>query len=272
MADKLENFSDGLTSFINTGFSSGNGPSIKDYQRDGFIVASTPTADGNGLPSFNLKKKRQRRGSKKRNLIHWFVPEFGVIKMYVNPNSLSFSHRKSIASERTKNGFNLQYWGEELPTINLNGTTGSSGIEGINVLYEVYRAEQYAFDGIGLTLAAENYTKNQSGTLTSLITNDITRTIADGMLGVNNQFNFLGAKNIPTMAEFAFGVEMFYQGWVHRGYFTNMTITEKEVGMFDYRLDFVSIQRRGYRLNNMPWQRDPTSGYSDSGAMNYSYR
>ena len=199
------------------------------------------------------------------------MPEFGVVKMYVNPNSLSYDYRKSITPERTKNGFNFQYWGEELPTITLGGTTGSSGVEGINVLYEVYRAEQYAFDGIGLTLASENYIKNQSGNLTSMIENEIASTIIDGALGVNNSFNTLSSRKIPTMAEFAFGVEMFYQGWVHRGYFTSMRITEKEVGMFDYSLSFVSIERRGYRLNNMAWQRDPTSGYSDSSLNNRSY-
>lgn len=263
MADDLEKFSEGLTSFINNGF----GNSLNDYQKDGFLVAPTPNADGTGLPSF--KVKNNRRGITKRNLISWFVPEFGVIKMYINPSSLHYSYAKSISSERTKGGFNFQYWGEELPKITIRGTTGSSGIEGINVLYEIYRAEQYAFDGIGLTLSAENYTKNQSGSITSLIKNEIATTIVDGALGVSNSFNSIGSKNIPTMAEFAFGVEMFYQGWVHRGYFTNMEVTEKEAGLFDYTLNFVSIQRRGYRLNNMPWQRSPTNG--PSGPVPYSY-
>jgi hypothetical protein len=272
MADGLEDFSDGLTSFINSGFSSQSGQNgtIKDFQRDGFIVPSTPSADGNGLPSFN-KTKGKRKSERKRNLIHWFLPEFGIVKMYVNPNTLRYTYRKSITQERTKNGFNLQYWGEELPTIALSGTTGSSGIEGINILYEVYRAEQYAFDGIGLTLAAENFTKSQSGSLTSLIKDELASTIVDGVFGVGNSSNSLASRKIPTIAEFAFGVEMFYQGWVHRGFFTSMTITEKEVGLFDYNMEFTSIQRRGYRLNNMAWQRDPTSGYSDSGSGNFSY-
>jgi hypothetical protein len=263
MVDELEKLSQGLTSFANDGVNSlKNDSTVKSYQENGFIVSPIPNADGNGLPSFKIKSKRT--GYKKRNLISWFVPEVGVIKMYINPNSLRYSYGKIINQERTKGGYNFQYWGEELPKISIGGTTGSSGIEGINVLYEIYRAEQYAFDGIGLTLAAENYTKNQSGLISSAIKNEIATTIIDGTLGANNSFNSLGSKNIPTMAEFAFGIEMFYQGWVHRGYFSGMTVTEKEVGLFEYNMDFVSLQRRGYRLNNMPWQRSPNHGYSDN--------
>jgi len=269
MSNGLDGFSEGLTSFVNTGFSK----NANDYQKDGFLVSPTPNADGTGLPSF--KVRNNRHGTIKRNLISWFVPEFGVIKMYINPSSLRYSYSKAIQQERTKGGYSFQYWGEELPQITINGTTGSSGIEGINVLYEIYRAEQYAFDGIGLTLASENYTKSQSGNLTSMIGNELASGIIDGSLGVPNSYNSLSSKKIPTMAEFAFGVEMFYQGWVHRGYFKSMEVNEKEVGLFDYGLTFISIQRRGYRLNNMPWQKSATSGYSGSGpggSAPYSYQ
>ena len=76
--------------------------------------------------------------------------------MYVNPAAITYSHKKLISKDRTKGGYTLQYWGEELSSLNISGTTGAAGVEGINVLYEIYRAEQYAFDGTGLSLAANN--------------------------------------------------------------------------------------------------------------------
>ena len=71
---------------------------------------------------------------------------FGAIKMWINPQTLQINNTKDIQPTRTKGGFSLQYWGEGLTEITLSGTTGSSGAEGINMLYEIYRAEQYAFD------------------------------------------------------------------------------------------------------------------------------
>jgi len=144
-----------------------NNPLTSDQQNqfknDGFMLPSTFSADGNGLPyskvpSFNA-------GQIKRNIITWFIPEFGIVRMYVNPQSIRYSHKKAITRDRTKGGFSLQYWGEDLGTLAIAGNTGSSGIEGINMLYEIYRAEQYAFDGVGLTLAANNASADLAGNL-----------------------------------------------------------------------------------------------------------
>src|SRR5512135_2016378 len=127
---------------------------LASFESNGFLVSSTPSADGNGLP-YN-KINPGVNGKLNRNIITWFVPQFGTVRMYVNPQNIAYNHRKLINKDRTKGGYTLQYWGEELDTINISGTTGSSGIEGINMLYEIYRAEQYAFDAVGLTLAANN--------------------------------------------------------------------------------------------------------------------
>lgn len=247
-----------------------NEVALNDFQKNGFIVPPVPSSDGLGLPSFKVKSNRRARA--KRSLIHWFVPEVGIVKMYVNPSSIVYNYKKIIQPERTKGGYNFQYWGEELPTISLNGTTGSSGIEGINVLYEIYRSEQYAFDGIGLTLASEEYAKNQVDTpISSIFGDNVATSIIESSIGFRNAANGLASKNIPTLAQFAFGIEMFYQGWVHRGYFSAMTVTEKEVGLFDYRLEFTSIERRGYRLNNMPWQKSAIDGPSGD-AIPYTFK
>src|SRR5690606_38791557 len=90
-----------------------------------------------------------------RNLIRWLVPESGIVEMYINPKSISYSEAKQIQSQRTKGGFALQYWGEDLIKITIEGTTGTSGIEGINVLRDVYRAEQVAFEPYALSMAEQ---------------------------------------------------------------------------------------------------------------------
>jgi hypothetical protein len=62
--------------------------------------------------------------------------------------------------------------------------------------------------------------------------------------------------NINSLAQMAFSVEMYYNGAVYRGYFTQMTVTERaENFALDYSMNFVVTQRRGYRLNYQPWHR-----------------
>src|SRR5260221_7430062 len=126
----------------------------QDFQRDGFIVSPISSADGNGLPS--SKVRSGRKAHFERSIIHWFVPEIGIVNMYINPQRITYNDRKVIDPQRTKGGYVVQYWGEELTILNISGHTGSSGIEGINVLHEIYRAEQLNFDPIALTMAADN--------------------------------------------------------------------------------------------------------------------
>ena len=78
----------------------------------------------------------------KRRLIRWELFDGTLVEMYINPNNITFSQNKKISKTRTKGGFLVQYWGEELMTIQLQGTTGSAGIEGIQLLEDVYRSEQ----------------------------------------------------------------------------------------------------------------------------------
>jgi hypothetical protein len=84
-----------------------------------------------------------------------------------------------------------------------------------------------------------------------------------GILGLNSPNNNLSAKNIPSLAQLAFTVEMYYNGWVYRGFFENMTINEKADNfLMEYQLSFVATQRRGYRLNYFPWTRSAKDGPS----------
>jgi hypothetical protein len=246
------------------------------FKSDGFLLPATYNADGNGLP-YN-KVPSDKPGQLKRNIVTWFVPQFGIVRMFVNPSSISYQHKKLITKDRTKGGYTLQYWGEDLTTINISGTTGSSGIEGINVLYEMYRAEQYAFDATGLTLAANNFNNDLSHNIlngaASLFGGSATTQagvsgLLGGILGVDSPNNTLSAKNIPSLAQLAFTVEMYYGGWVYRGFFENMTINERADNfLIEYQMTFMATQRRGYRSNYFPWTRSAKDGPSQYTTAN----
>lgn len=251
----------------------------ESFKNNGFALPPTFSSDGTGLPF--SKVKTNRNGNLRRNIITWFVPEFGTVQMYMNPNNISYSNRKLIQRDRTKGGYALQYWGEDLTTLGISGSTGSSGVEGINVLYEVYRAEQYAFDPAALMIAANNASQNAA---TSLVSSGLSylgdkiggkfsnQSVAagastlftsgvGGILGLNSPAAGAANNDYTTLAELAFTVEMFYNGWVFRGFFESMNITERDL-LFDYSISFIATQRRGYRANYLPWQRTPKSGAS----------
>ncbi|CAN5950586.1 unnamed protein product [Sphagnum jensenii] len=118
--------------------------------------------------------------------------------------------------------------------LTLQGHTGSSGIEGLNVLYEVYRAEQYMFDSIALTMAADSSVSGINDLVSSAIVNigGFSGTLADGLGGALSSLTGAGSgtsslpSDVPSLAAMATGIELYYAGWVFRGYFTGMTINE----------------------------------------------
>lgn len=250
----------------------GNSPltqsQASQFKSDGFLLPATFAADGTGLPSSKVSSYKPAQF--RRNIITWFVPNFGIVRMYVNPSSISYVHKKLITKDRTKGGYTLQYWGEDLDTINISGTTGSAGIEGINVLYEIYRAEQYAFDATGLTIAANNAQTDLSSALSGLggaIGGSVGGAVGGavgGILGLASPNSNLSAQNIPTLAQSAFSVEMYYNGWVYRGYFDNMTVNESANNfLLEYQMTFFATQRRGYRENYFPWAKSAIDGPSE---------
>lgn len=233
------------------------------------------------LPSVSNSATRQSRipssraGIQRRNLIRWFVPETGIVEMYINPQSISIQDKKTITPQRTKGGFVLQYWGEELTTISLSGTTGSSGIEGINVLNDVYRAEQVAFDPYALSLAADRSLENQDQF--SFAGDFPTSSIGALLGGAGESFLSLVGNAVqsgspavtrmqPTLAALAFAVEMYWSGTVYRGYFTDFKVDERaeRLGLFDYSITFMATEKRGIRQNFLGWHRSATNGPSNS--------
>lgn len=252
------------------------------FKSDGFLLPATFQADQNGLPYTQVPSYKPSQLH--RNIITWFVPQFGTVRMYVNPSNISYANKKLINKDRTKGGYTLQYWGEELTTINISGTTGSAGIEGINALYEIYRAEQYAFDAVGLTLAANNASADLANNLINgvggALGNSVNQLfggspnsptaaaggagILGGILGLDSPNNNLSVQNIPSLAQLAFTVEMYYGGWVYRGFFDSMTINERADNfLMEYQMVFMATQRRGYRVNYFPWTRSAKDGPSN---------
>jgi hypothetical protein len=249
----------------------------------GFVAPPTPNGGFNSLPSSNVSDWREAYVS--RNIISWFVPEYGIVKMYVNPENITYQHKKILTKDRTKGGYTLQYWGEDLTQLHLTGTTGSSGVEGINVLYEIYRAEQLAFDTVGQALI-DNSAANGAGAqilggVSAAIGAATGSAVAGGLggsvggvLGAGLALGVFGAstfssqapRNITSLATMAFGVEMYYLGWVYRGFFEDMTVDEgsDHLGTMRYTITFTTTQRRGYRLNNLPWQRGAIDGPSNN--------
>jgi hypothetical protein len=255
----------------------------QSYEANGFLLPATYSADQNGLPYTNVPANRQ--GRLNRNIITWFVPQFGTVRMYINPQNISYGNKKLITKDRTKGGFTLQYWGEDLTTINMSGTTGSSGVEGINVLYQIYRAEQYAFDAVGLTLAANNAAADVANNIVNgvggALGNSVNQlfggspnspsaaaagaSILGGVLGMDSPNNNLAAQNIPSLAELAFTVEFFWNGEVYRGYFDSFTVNfHADNFLVDYSIVFMATQRRGMQLNYFPFQHAANQGPSQA--------
>lgn len=239
-----------------------------------FINGSqTPSTLGYGTRQSKLQNNRQAVST--RNVIHWVVPEGPIIQMYINPQSLTITSGKDIQSTRTKGGYVMQYFGPKLFTLRIAGNTGTSGIEGINVLYDLYRYEQLAFDPYALYMAADNYDKTYSSNIFG----------EDSALSAGDEFvsSLLGQSaapltniNPPSLADIAFRVEMFYAGEVFRGYFTDFTVTEQaeNLGIFSYDMNFTVTQRRGFRQNFFAWHRSANDGPSQTDpatGVPYSY-
>lgn len=229
-----------------------------------------------GLPSENVPSGRF--GVQTRNIAYWFVPEVGIVNMYINPQSIQYQHKKLITPTRTKGGYVVQYWGEEFSTLSLRGHTGSSGVEGLNVLYEIYRAEQIMFDPIALSMSADNSIAGMGSLVDSAIGNlgGISNSISNATSGILNfdpaSQNIL-PRNIPSLASMALGVELYYSGWIFRGYFNSMSYNEsvEKLGLFDYDIQFTVTERRGYRTNTLPWQRSAINGPSNTNVIPYSF-
>lgn len=234
---------------------------------DGFSTDVVPSAGGTTRQS---RVRNERPAVTTRNLIHWLIPEGNIVQMYINPQNITFSHRKAITPQRTKAGFSVQYWGEELSTCRLNGTTASSGIEGINVLYDIYRNEQLSLDPYALFLAASNDANMvDAGTIGSNIGGifgDAGSSLGGSIGNLLGGSASTGVRSRPTLASLALQVEMYWSGAVYRGWFNSFNVSEgvDNLGLFNYEIEFTISQIRGWRGNFLAWHKSATSGPSRS--------
>lgn len=246
------------------------------------MVSEYNSRDGSfQLPDIIAENPQTPKGKKTRQLIRWRVPGLGFVDMYINPQQMDISEKKVIQKQRTKGGYIIQYWGEELTTIRIQGNTGASGIEGINILRKVYRAEQDSFQQVAQMLADRVNAFSVGGNLSSLIANgasqsggnfagNITGGLVTGLLGGNSS-----PATLPTLGSLAVSVEMYYQGWVFKGFFENFDVNESVSngpGVFNYTLLFTVLDRRGERLNIMSYNRSPAIIDPDSGKPKNYYK
>ena len=219
-----------------------------------------------------------------------------VVPIYINPQSIAIRENKLIQKTLTKGGFAIQYWGEELPTMSVNGTTGSGGIEAIHILRDIYRNEQIRMKEQLLT-KLENKTSGAVETLAD--TSELEKmdnfwsNVANSSAGSGASGFIEGAKSVvqsfadildntaeqtvnrvllrPTLAAYAVSMDVYFQGERYRGYFTTFSVNERATspGLFDYSFTFMVTKRVGKRSNFMPWHRTPldASGNPVSSAI-----
>ena len=232
-----------------------------------YSIDSPPSTSG--LSSRQARIPNERQAQSTRKIMHWLIPEGPIVQMYINPQSVKITKKKGINYVRTKGGFIIQYWGEDLTKITLSGTTGTSGIEGINVLDDVYRNEQLAFDAYGLYLAQKQQQDTFAADLFGIgssISNGSPGGFVDSLLGASEQAAPQASTQAPTLASLAATVELYWSGEVYRGFFEAFDYDEEvnKLGMFDYTLSFTATQKRGHRSNFLAWHRSATSGPSNS--------
>lgn len=205
-------------------------------------------------------------------------------KLYLNPSSISSAMRKSIQKQFTKGGFFVQYWGEELTTLSINGITGSAGISEINKLISIYRHELIHFNNLVINKNIEfNEALNDSldvvnsgnenryvstlSYLDQLLLSGQGQTVVDGFTTfTDNLSNIIsGKKDDPvkykeivqeqSLATLATSLVMEFKGIFYRGYIDGFTFSENasEPGLFSYNFNFIVLYSSGKRENFMPW-------------------
>jgi hypothetical protein len=206
-----------------------------------------------------------------------------VVPLYINPSNIQTSYSKNISETQTIGGFIIQYWGDRITTMTIGGTTGSGGIDAINVLYDVYKSEQTSFRNMMIVRSQQlkNSIRDSLGETedtNALALQALDQVLFDGAFseisnGVSETMDFfkksitgeqLSEQNnplqlMPTLSAFAVSLEMHFQGKISRGYIESMSVTEEGAnpGHFNYTIQFKCLKEYGERSNFMPWHTNP---------------
>ena len=197
-----------------------------------------------------------------KQVMTWRLPNGSSVQMYINPQNFTVDESKQINFTRTKGGFVVQYWGDNLTDITIEGTTGSSGIRGIEVLRQVYHSENRAFDLVAATQQSD-LASNLSGGLNA---DNAAGSIFAELARANRNSNFLLR---PSLASLATSVMLFYQGVQYKGFFETFRVVEStaELGLFNYTIKFKATEIRGTRENFMPWHKEPIADSSGAALL-----
>lgn len=187
-----------------------------------------------------------------KQIMTWLLPNSTTVQMYINPESFVISETKQIQPIRTKGGFVVQYWGDNLTRLTLQGTTGSAGVKGINILRDIYHAENRAFEVIAASQTNQLIEELHKQKLSDV---NIGQQVIPAISKTLREKNFLLR---PSLASLAVGITLFYQGIQYRGFFNTMTVTEdiNRLGLFTYNIEFMATDIFGRRNNFMPWHRE----------------
>lgn len=203
-----------------------------------------------------------------RQVMTWVLPNSSSIQMYVNPENFVINESKQITSTRTKGGFVVQYWGDNLTKLTMSGTTGSSGISGINVLRSIYHSENQIFAQIASNTSADLLNQQSSSSTFPSTQSNIGQQLVSYMQSQLQNRNFIMR---PSLASLALGVVLYYQGIQYKGFFNSITITEdvNRLGLFQYNIEFTATDISGVRSNFMAWHKealaiDPTNQFVNS--------
>jgi hypothetical protein len=227
--------------------------SLKDPDSDLNKFANAAADTLQALQPFPNMRMGSGITNRDQQIISWRLPNGTAVQMYINPQRLSIQDNKAINTIRTKGGFVVQYWGNELTQITVEGTTGSSGIKGINILEDIYNAENRAFELVA---------QAQTSTLIDRISGgggsdaDLADSILPQLSADLNNRNFILR---PSLASLATSILMFYQGVQYKGFFKGFSVNEStdQLGMFNYTMNFVATEKRGKRDNFMSWHKEP---------------
>lgn len=225
---------------------------FQTYVNDATRAVGETLSAINDLPNTRLLTGITNRD---KQIMTWMLPNGTTVQMYINPENLVIAESKQIQSTRTKGGFVVQYWGENLTKLTLNGTTGSAGVKGINVLRDIYHAENKVFEIVAGTQTNDLLDAVSSGAFNSV---DIGQSLVPWVSQQLRNNNFILR---PSLASLALGIVLFYQGIEYKGFFNSLTVTENvtRLGLFEYNMDFTVTEIRGKRSNFMAWHKDPLS-------------
>ena len=192
-----------------------------------------------------------------RQVMTWMLPDGSAVQMYINPENFVINESKQITQTRTKGGFLVQYWGDNLTKLTMSGTTGSAGVRGINVLRDIYHSENRIFEVISSSTTADLLDQQTSASFPSTSANVGSQLTSYIQSQLQNR-NFILR---PSLASLALGVTLYYQGVQYKRFFNGMTVTEdvNRLGLFQYNIEFTATETRGVRSNFMAWHREPNA-------------